>query len=392
MRLNPILTAQGKDGQPIIWQDWKRFFWPLPILNLSIPILAAWFYFQLDRNPWLTLIPVIYLFVVIPLLDKLIGHDTHNPPEEVVPALSADIYYRIVGWVMISLHFILIPATLWFLTSQSLPLWSIAAILIGVGTMNGGAIILAHELGHHSSKIDHIFAQIALASIGYGHFTSDHNRGHHVHVATPEDCASARMGESVYQFAWRELPGAFMRGWSFEAERLRRRGLPAFHWRNEILQSYALTLLFSAAIILWLGWSALPLLLVHNFISWYGLTQVNYIEHYGLLRQRKDNGRYEPCHPKHSWNANHLFSNLLQLHLQRHSDHHANPARPYQALRDHRDAPQLPTGYPGCLALAAFPPIWFTLMDKRVVEWAGGDLSKINMHPPARKKIERQFG
>jgi alkane 1-monooxygenase len=125
----------------------------------------------------------------------------------------------------------------------------------------------------------------------------------------------------------------------------------------------------------------LPLLLVHHAVAWSQLTFANYVEHYGLKRQKRADGRYEPCQPHHSWNTNHRVSNLLLFHLQRHSDHHANPMRPYQALRNFDELPRLPSGYPGCYWLAAFPPLWFRVMDPKVIAWANGDLSRTNLDP-----------
>jgi alkane 1-monooxygenase len=211
-------------------------------------------------------------------------------------------------------------------------------------------------------------------------------------VATPEDCASGRMGESVYEFAARELPGALKGGWEIEAARLRKKGLKVWGPHNEILQADAITLVLALILVAWLGLAALPVILAHHALGWFALTLVNYIEHYGLLRQKRENGRYEPVQPRHSWNTNHIFSNLLEIHLQRHSDHHAHPMRPYQALRDFEGIPLLPTGYPGCFGMALFPPVWFKVMDPRVMEWAEDDLSKVNIHPPARARLEARWG
>jgi alkane 1-monooxygenase len=100
-------------------------------------------------------------------------------------------------------------------------------------------------------------------------------------------------------------------------------------------------------------------LLIHNLVAWFQLTSANYVEHYGLLRNKDADGRYERCQPHHSWNSNHVFSNLLLFHLQRHSDHHANPGRRYQSLRHLDDLPRLPSGYFGMFVLAYIPPLWF---------------------------------
>jgi alkane 1-monooxygenase len=93
---------------------------------------------------------------------------------------------------------------------------------------------------------------------------------------------------------------------------------------------------------------------------------VNYIEHYGLERRELRPGVYERVTPAHSWNASQWLTNVLLFNLQRHSDHHAYPIRPYYALRHHPDAPQLPTGYAGMALLAMVPPLWRRVMDPRV--------------------------
>ena len=163
-----------------------------------------------------------------------------------------------------------------------------------------------------------------------------------------------------------------------ERDRLTKKGLPFWHWRNDLLQGYAITLAVAIALALWLGPWVLPFVVLHHFVGWLQLTLANYVEHYGLLRRKLPSGRYEPCQPHHSWNTNHIASNLMLFHLQRHSDHHANPLRPYQALRNFAELPRLPSGYPGCYFLAHIPPLWRRIMDPKVMAWAGGDISKVN--------------
>ena len=88
------------------------------------------------------------------------------------------------------------------------------------------------------------------------------------------------------------------------------------------------------------------------------LEVVNFMEHYGMLRQKVGEGerqRYERVLPSHSWNSNNIATNVLLYHLQRHSDHHANPTRRYQTLRDFEESPTLPTGYAGMIVLAIVP-------------------------------------
>lgn len=380
-------VAKNEDGTFVRYVDNRRWFWLASLALPIVPLSAYALFFASGGNSLFAALPLVYFFVLVPALDAIVGGDTHNPPEVVAPALSRDRFYEIVAYLMIPAHFFLFLVTVWFVGAQSLPIWAIAALAIGVGSINGSLINIAHELGHKTDFRNRFFAKLSLALSGYGHFTIEHNRGHHIHVATPEDCASARYGESVYEFAARELPGAFLGGWRQEIKRLRKKNLPALHWENEIVQVYALTMLITIGLVAVFGWKVAPFIIAHHFFSWYGLTQVNYIEHYGLLRAKRPNGRYEKCQPRHSWNSNHTISNLLTLHLQRHSDHHAYPMRPYQALRDYKDVPCLPSGYPGCLVLAAVPPLWFKVMNPKVLDWAGGDYSKINVTDPVRRGL-----
>ncbi|MFZ5560535.1 MAG: fatty acid desaturase [Pseudomonadota bacterium] len=136
----------------------------------------------------------------------------------------------------------------------------------------------------------------------------------------------------------------------------------------------------------------IPLLLALAFWGAFQLTSANYIEHYGLLRQKLPNGRYEPTQPHHSWNSNHIASNLVLFHLQRHSDHHAHPTRSYQCLRDFPGLPTLPVGYFGMFLLACLPPLWLRVMNPRLIEAVGGDISRINFEPARRRRLLRTYG
>jgi alkane 1-monooxygenase len=349
-------------------------------------------YFASGGNPLMAWLPLFYTFVVVPILDVIFGEDVHNPPEEVVPLMSQDNYYRYLLYVGIALLFTNFFAVAWFIGTHSLPWWAYLALTLGTGFASADAILIGHELGHKQDRKDRTAAQIANGLVGYGHFCIEHNRGHHVHVATPEDCVSARMGESIYRFVLREVPGAFRRGWWLEKERLAKLGAGTWSLQNEVLQSWVLTGVIGVSLLIVFGWIVLPFLIIHHLYAWYGLTQANYVEHYGLLRQKLPGGRYELPEPHHSWNTNHIYSNLVSFHLQRHSDHHANALRPYQALRDFADLPRLPSGYPGCFGLAAIPWLWFKVMDPKVMQWAGGDIAKVNVDPRRKATLYARYG
>ena len=139
------------------------------------------------------------------------------------------------------------------------------------------------------------------------------------------------------------------------------------------------------------GLAILPYLLLQAAVGIMLLEIVNYLEHYGMLRRKEHTGRWERVRPSHSWNSNNLATNVLLYHLQRHSDHHANPTRRYQALRDFEEAPVLPTGYAGMILLALIPPLWFRIMDPRVLAHFDGDMSRANIAPRRRDRVLARY-
>jgi len=385
-------TGVSASGEAIHYVDAKRPFWLLSLLFPLQPFVAAVLYVTMD-SAWWVLLPFATTYVFLPLLDAVIGEDRNNPPEEVVMQLDRDRYYRILTFIVVPLHFVTLFGMVAFTVTHAMtvPVFVVLAALTGLTA--GLAINTGHELGHKNSRVEKLLAKLVLAVPAYGHFTIEHNRGHHKNVATFKDPSSARMGESIYRFALREVPGAMANGWAIEKERLQNRGKSAWHTDNQILQSYATSVLIAIVLMLMFGWKALPFLAIHHVFAYWQLTSANYIEHYGLLRKRGDNGKVERCEPRHSWNSNHTLSNLILFHLQRHSDHHTHPLRRYQSLRNFADIPQLPSGYPGMYVLAYVPWLWFKVMNKRLMALphVDGDLDKVNVDPPSHPSLFLQW-
>ncbi len=386
-------TATLANGEAIYYTDRKRWLWLLSVLYPLEPFLGIWLHWITGNELWL-LLPVLLNYGIGPILDWLLGEDRNNPPDEVVMQLDQDPYYRRLTYAAVPLHYVSLVGVAWYAATAGLSAVGFISLAAVAGITAGLAINTGHELGHKNSRIEKLLAKIVLALPAYGHFTIDHNRGHHRDVSTPEDPASARMGESIYRFAIREIPGAFREAWGIEKDRLKRRGKPVWHPNNQILQSYFLTALLTLGLIALFGWAMLPFLLIHNAFAYWGLTSANYVEHYGLLRLRNADGKLELCEPHHSWNSNHIFSNLVLFHLERHSDHHTHPLRRYQALQHYDNLPSLPTGYFGAYVLAYIPPLWFRVMDKRLLALphVQGDLDKVNIDPGARAAIFLRYG
>jgi len=385
-------TATLKSGEAIHYRDKKRWLWLMSVFYPLQPFLGIWIYLETGVEAWLML-SLAMTYILGPLLDAISGEDENNPPEAVVLQLDADRYYRVLTYLVVPLHFFSLIGIAWFASTLELSVWAFVVLALIAGMGSGLGINTGHELGHKKSKLERTLAKIVLAVPAYGHFWIEHNRGHHRDVATPEDPVSARMGESIYKFSRREIPGAFKRAWQIEKNRLARRGSSVWDTNNQILQSMALTVALQAGLIIGLGLQMIPFLIIHNVFAWWQLTSANYVEHYGLLRAKDANGRYQRCEPYHSWNSNCVSSNLVLFHLQRHSDHHAHPLRRYQSLRHFDNLPTLPSGYFGSYLLAYVPWLWYRIMDKRLLalEHINGDLDKVNIDPDKRQRLYARY-
>ena len=378
---------------PATWRDPKRYAW---LLGLLVPLLPfmAWGLVEATGSGAFWFWGPFFVFGVMPVLDTVIGKDSANPPESVVKFLEQDRYYRWCTYVFIPLQFVALIGGAWLLASGGLGVVEKIGLALTLGCVNGIGINTAHELGHKRASIERWLSKIALAPTGYGHFFIEHNRGHHVRVATPEDPASSRLGESFYRFWPRTVKGSFVSSWDIEKERLARGGRGPWTKDNDILQAWAMSVLLFGALVAVFGIGIAPYLLLQAVFGFSLLEVVNYLEHYGLLRQKRDDGsgRYERTRPDHSWNSDSVSSNVLLYHLQRHSDHHAHPMRRFQALRHFDEAPELPSGYATMIVLAAVPPLWRRVMDPRVIAHYGGDVTRANIHPRKRDKVLRRYG
>lgn len=368
------------------WKDSKRYWW---LLSPAIPILTLitlGLYQATDMGIFAWASWLVF-YGLIPAFDWAMGSDWIVAPESAVPSLEADRYYRFIVYLYLPFQFAVVIWSAWIVATTSMPWWHLLGLILSVGTISGVGINTAHELGHKTNAIERWLAKLALVPVCYGHFFVEHNKGHHVRVSTPEDPASARMGESFYAFLLRTVIGSFKSGWNIEKQRLERNGESAWSVHNAILQPYAGTFILFGGLALWLGWAVLPFLFLQAFYGASLLEVVNYMEHYGLLRRKLPDGRYERCRPEHSWNSNNVISNLVLYQLQRHSDHHANPTRSFQALRPFEHAPELPAGYMGMLLVAYIPPLFFRIMDHRVAEHYRYDLTQANLYAPKKEKL-----
>jgi len=387
-------TPTVSDAAPV-WRDPKRYLWlaGLVVPSLAFVALAGWWLTGSTVSFWVG--PVVVLGIV-PVVDLVTRADPSNPPEEVLEALEADRYYRWVTYAFLPLQYLGFGAVLAVVgTRADLTVVDRLGLATTIGVIGGVGINTAHELGHKRPGHERWLARVALAPVFYGHFYIEHNRGHHVRVATPDDPASARLGETFYAFWPRTVLGSLRSAWRLERRRLARRGHGPLRWGNDLVTAWLMSALLWGLAVAALGWSVLPFLVVQALVGVTLLEAVNYMEHYGLLRQVvgvPGKERYERVDPRHSWNSDKIATNILLYHLQRHSDHHANPTRRYQTLRHFDESPVLPTGYAGMVLLALVPPLWRRVMDPLVVAHYGGDVRSANLDVRARDRLLARHG
>jgi alkane 1-monooxygenase len=320
---------------------------------------------------------LIFVFAIIPIIDKIVGKDQTNVAESSQKNVSDDFFFRFVLYLWTIMQTIFLLWACYVVSLQHFTTVEYIGFLMGTMIVTGGVgITVAHELGHKLNELDRITSQFLLLQVCYTHFYIEHNRGHHVHIATPQDPATSRKGENFYRFWLRTVFGSYKSAWKLEKERLQRKNIDIWSWQNMMIRYIVITI--TLLIVLTLVFSLLqnkivldvPLFFILQSILGFSLLEaVNYIEHYGILRRKISATHYERVNPLHSWNASELVSNWFLFQLQRHADHHTTATKPYQVLNHIDDSPQLPAGYPTMILCALCPPLWFKIMNKELESW-----------------------
>lgn len=312
---------------------------------------------------------IVVAFVMIPLVEQFAGGTTANLTPEEEEKKAASPLFDLLLYLNLPILFVVLWLYFSVVTKGGLQPWEIAGMTLSVGILAGTiGINVAHELGHRSKKYEQLMAKVLLTTALYTHFNIEHNRGHHLWVSTPEDPSSARLGEGLYRFWLRSVYGTYVNAWRLENDRLRRAGKPFFSPSNEMIWMDLGKIFYLALVWYNFGWAGVGFAILVAVGGFLLLETVNYIEHYGLARKRLPSGFYEKVTPRHSWNSNHELGRIFLYELTRHSDHHYKATRKYQVLRHFDESPQLPHGYPASMLMALVPPLWFSVMDKKVKE------------------------
>jgi alkane 1-monooxygenase len=356
---NDTMINAPQYAKPKAWPYWMTMtFVPLVVLAVL-------------QGGWYILLIPLYGWVLMPLLDLVLGQNLKNPDPETP---DADLFwFRLLTWLWFPIQFTLVFGTLYYLTrvGQYSTLETLG-IMFGIGVTTGTVgIVYAHELFHKSNRVERGLGDLLMALVLYGHFRTEHMLVHHPYVGTPRDTVTARYNEGFHRAFARILRTGFGSAWRAERAMLARRGRGPWHlanpiWKYLILQTAFLALAFAIG-----GWIGVGLFAFQAFVAIWQLELTNYVEHYGLTRKHLGAGKYEPVKAHHSWDSAHQVSGLLLINLQRHADHHLHPMRRYPLLQVYgaQQVPMLPTGYPPMTALAMIPPLWRRVFNPKVRAW-----------------------
>lgn len=360
---HPVHFTDLRNRAKTFWRDWAnlRPFAMATLAPVPFMLLGAFF------GGFWALLSLLILTGLVYTLDRLLTLPEAGPLQRD----DLDRADRLSVFLAVS-HFALMLIAVHALSGGSgLGVLSWIAVFFSFGLWFGQVSNSnAHELIHRTDRRLFRLGMWVFISLLFGHHTSAHRLIHHRYVATTDDPNTAAAGESFYAFAPRAWWEACLAGYEAESERRKDRDT---EWLFD-LHPYAV----------YIGGAMLCLMVVTTAFGGFGLLAYlalcayaqlqlhlsDYVQHYGLLRQRTPDGDLEPAGPQHSWNAAHPVSSLMMLHAPRHSDHHSHPSRPYPDLaRPEKGAvPNLPYSLPVMGAIALVPPLWFRIMDARLAD------------------------
>lgn len=334
------------------------------LASFIIPVLI---YLGLNLEGIYAYSAVIFAFVFIPILEPVFKSSIENLNEDERESKLSSVFFDFILYLNIPLIFASLILLGQKLSNSELSSFEVLGFVLSFGTFLGASgINVAHELGHKDNKFSKFSAILLLIPSLYTHFIIEHNRGHHKNVATPKDPATARKNEILYLFWIRSIIGSYKGAWQLEFGRLQHKGLSKWNIKNLMYLFSSLQILYLTAVAFFFGVWTLIIFIAIAVVSFVFLETINYVEHYGLMRDKLPSGRYERVLPKHSWNSNHYVGRIILYELTRHSDHHFLANKKYQVLDHHNESPQLPFGYPSSMLLSLCPPLWFRIMNSKL--------------------------
>ena len=338
------------------------------LMSYSIALMA---FIGISLGGFYNYLAVVFTFIFIPILETIVKKSDEEYTEEEKKSRLLDPFFDLLLYLNIPIVF-----GIFFFSLDKLSFTSSVSDIIGIIlsasiVMATNGINVGHELGHRKSIIARTCSKLLYLPCQYMHFYIEHNFGHHINVATPEDPATARYKQTLYSFWITSVVRTYVSAWEIQLKLLKISKRNFFSIKNDMVFYTLFQTIFLAFVYYNFGLYLTLLSILMSVISFLFLETINYVEHYGLLRKKEPSGRYERVKPHHSWNSNHTIGRIVLYELTRHGDHHFKSSKKYQVLESLEDCPHLPYGYPTSILLSFIPPLWFSIMNPLVKNHMG---------------------
>ena len=338
------------------------------LMSYSIALMA---FIGISLGGFYNYLAVVFTFIFIPILETIVKKSNEEYTQEEKESRLLDPFFDLLLYLNIPIVF-----GIFFFSLDKLSFTSSVSDIIGIIlsasiVMATNGINVGHELGHRKSIIARTCSKLLYLPCQYMHFYIEHNFGHHINVATPEDPATARYKQTLYSFWITSVVRTYVSAWEIQLKLLKVSKRNFFSIKNDMVFYTLFQTTFLAFVYYNFGLYLTLLSILMSVISFLFLETINYVEHYGLLRKKEPSGRYERVKPHHSWNSNHTIGRIVLYELTRHSDHHFKSSKKYQVLESLDDCPHLPYGYPTSILLSFIPPLWFSIMNPLVKNHMG---------------------
>ena len=203
---------------------------------------------------WVIWLPVFFAWLLIPLLEIFIRPDPSNMSAAEEEMARKNKGYDILLYMVVAFQYLALYEFLQSMKQDILTPLETAGRITVMGMLCGVfGINVGHELGHRVNKGEQALAKALLLTSLYMHFFTEHNKGHHKRVATPEDPSSARYNEPVYFFYFRTIIFSYFSAWHIANDECRKKNHPVISLHNEMIQFTIIQLAFIAVIFLFFG-------------------------------------------------------------------------------------------------------------------------------------------
>ncbi len=310
---------------------------------------------------------LVFTFVFLPTIEIILPIDTSNYDNETVIERTKNKFFDFLLYLNVPIVYGALLYTLLKITQNNLSVFEIVGMVLSLGIILGSnGINVAHELGHRNNMFEKILGKILLIPSHYTHFFIEHNHGHHLNVSTPKDPSTAKYNQNLYAFWWQTITGTYTKAWEIQLKLNQVENRKIYAIKSDMFWFTIIQITYLILLFVFFGTIGLIIGFFAGIVGILLLETINYIEHYGLKRNLLPSGRFERVSEKHSWNSNHTIGRIMLYELTRHSDHHFKSQKKYQILEYHDVSPQMPFGYPTSMVMSFFPPLWFSVMNKRI--------------------------